>query len=324
LKDMTQESKGSQDIQLDSILEDAYTAIREDELDNAIELLEKGLSIDFENTEVVSALKYVNFWRERERVFSAINSVFEKGEYLLNQWKVFNDFCDRIGRESERCLNSLRQYVFSKALHLFESLLDESGNSDGELMLRIGRCYKGKGEYDKALECLSSAARERQEDPEILAELADCYALVNEENSAKVFFREAFFIAPQKIDITNLESEMIKRLVDKVKEMGYQHPVLEEWIPVYGVLFGIFTVKRELRSIEYGKLKQSIYALERENRENSGDKDIVVPRLINRYFWLIDYYMNVKDGRQEDRKRINEILLKLKELNAAVYHQYAR
>ncbi len=324
MKDMTQEGTESQDNQLDSVLETSYRAIREEKLDKSIELLEKGLSIDYENDEVMAALKYVNFWKERDKALFSISSSVEQGEYLLNQWKIFNKFSKRTGKPAERCIHALQQYVFTRALKIFESLLDENGNPDGELMLRIGRCFKGKGEYDKALDWLSSAVRERKEDPEVLAELADCYSLINEESSAKVFFREAFFLGPSKIDISNLESEMIHRLAEKVKEIGYESPVLEEWIPVYGVLFGIFTVKRELRSIEYGKLKQSIYALEREIRENTGDKEIIIPRLINRYFWLIDYYMNVKDDRKEDRNRINEVLLKLKELNASIYHQYAR
>jgi tetratricopeptide (TPR) repeat protein len=187
-----------------------------------------------------------------------------------------------------------------------------------ELLLRIGRCYKGIGEYDRALENLKTAGQQRREDPEILAELADCYALVNEVQASKAFFREAFFIGPQQVGIWGLESEMIRRLIAKVRELGFESPVLEEWLPVYGVLFGVFTVKRELRSIEYGKLKQSIYALEREFQDRNENEDVLMPRLINRYFWLIDHYVSTG----EDRGKIDEVLLKLRTLNPAIYQQY--
>ena len=36
---------------------------------------------------------------------------------------------------------------------------------------------------------------------------------------------------------------------------------------LYGVLWGIFNIKRELRSQEVGKLRQDIYALENEQKE---------------------------------------------------------
>jgi hypothetical protein len=94
--------------------------------------------------------------------------------------------------------------------------------------------------------------------------------------------------------------------------------VLNEWIPVYGVLFDVLNVKRELRSIEFGRLKQSIYELERELREGTGNPDIIRPRLINRYFWLIDHYVAVKEAQG----KIDEVLLKIRSVDTNVYHQY--
>jgi hypothetical protein len=100
--------------------------------------------------------------------------------------------------------------------------------------------------------------------------------------------------------------------------MGHKSPELEEWIPVYGVLFGIFTVKRELRAIELGKLKQSIFSLENEVRERPEEAPLLIPRLINRYFWLIDHYVNAG----EEKQRIDETLLKIKVLDPTVYERY--
>jgi hypothetical protein len=77
-------------------------------------------------------------------------------------------------------------------------------------------------------------------------------------------------------------------------------------------------VKRELKAVEVGKLRQSIYQLENESKEGSEDRAAIAPRLINRYFWLVDHYIAVK----EDRAKIEEVLLKVRLLDQSVYKQY--
>jgi tetratricopeptide (TPR) repeat protein len=193
----------------------------------------------------------------------------------------------------------------------------EAGGADPDLFFRIGRCFKGKGDYEHAVEYLEAANSGRRDDPEIVAELADCYALVNEVRASKAFFREAFFIDPQRIDVKVLDSLLIRRLVERLKTMGYASPQLEEWIPVYGVVFGVFNVKRELKSLEYGRLRQSIFALENQLEEETERRPMLAPRLINRYFWLIDHYMH----SGEEREKIEEVLMKIKKIDASVYEQ---
>ncbi len=312
------EVTGSKDEKIEQLIGQSYAFCKEGDFPAAIGVLEEALAIDFDHVEVVAALKCANFWKEREVGYSAAADGFEKGEYLFAQWKSFSSFLERIGPVSEQCLYALRQFVFSRALQHFMKLYEEQGARDSDLLLRIGTCLKRKGDYENALRFLETAAKQRKEDPEVLAELADCYAMINEERAAKAFFREAFFLSSGTVDLPSLESEMIRRLVRKVREMGYSSPQLEEWIPVYGVIYGVFSVKRELRSIEYGKLKQAIYTMENELMEGKERSPAIVPRLLNRYFWLIDHYM----ATREDRSRINEVLAKIKQLDASIYQQY--
>ena len=302
-----------------ALLQRAYDLLKQKDIVGADETLEKALSIDFENPEVVYALKCINFWKERGSRLQGIQTGFERGEYLLAQWKSFQGFLNKLGAIYEQCIYAVRQYVFSCALDAYRSMLVDSPNQyDAELLLRIGKCFKGKGDYLEAIKNFESAAQLKRDDPEILAELGDCYALVNEMRPAKAFFREAFFLNPQKIDIDALESEMMRRLVAKLRGIGLVSPELEEWLPVYGVLYGVFTIKRELRPIEIGKLKQSIYQLEKEIKEPGSDARSLSPRLVNRYFWLIDHYIVTK----EDKSKIDEVLLKIKLLDSSVYKQY--
>ena len=106
-----------------------------------------------------------------------------------------------------------------------------------------------------------------------------------------------------------------------INEQQYKEEVLKEWIPVYGVLYGVLSIKRELRAFEVGKLKQAVFSLENELKESGSNQDILIPRLINHYFWLVDYYVNSND---DDRARtsINEILLKIKLLNPKIHEMY--
>lgn len=307
------------DTTVEGLLQKAYDSLKASELRAASAFLEEALRIDYEHPEVVYAMKCVNWWGERIRRTEGIRDAFERGEYLLSNWKAFIVFLERIGRSFDRCIYAIRLCVFSTALACFHGMVAEGADhQDAELLFRVGLCYKGIGNFDRALQYLEEAARLKREEAEILAELADVYAMVNEPRSAKALFREALFANPQKVDVRMLDSEMIRLLYDRVAALGYKSPELEEWIPVYGVLFGVLTVKRELRAIELGKLKQSIFSLENEIRDRPNEARQLVPRLINKYFWLIDHYVNAG----EEKSRIDETLLKIKVLDPAVYERY--
>ena len=62
----------------------------------------------------------------------------------------------------------------------------------------------------------------------------------------------------------------------------------------------------------------AVFALENELKESDKEPELLVSRLINRYFWLIDHYMTTNG----DRARINEILLKIKLLDGSIYDMY--
>jgi tetratricopeptide (TPR) repeat protein len=195
---------------------------------------------------------------------------------------------------------------------------DGVNQHDPGLLLQVGRCYKGVGNYDLAIKYLEQAVRFKREDGETLSELADVNALLEETRAAKVMFREAFFLDPQGIDLRSMESEMIKRLRDRVRDLGYEGQELAEWIPIYGYIWGVFSVKRVLKPTELGRLKQSIFSLENEIRNHPDTSKLLKPRLINRYFWLIDHYEHVR----EDSSFIEETMLKIKVIDPAFYKRY--
>ena len=59
--------------------------------------------------------------------------------------------------------------------------------------------------------------------------------------------------------------------------------------------------------------------MENEIQVSQDDKRaLLVPRLINKYFWQIDHYVATND----DREKIQETLRKIKLLDEEVYRKY--
>lgn len=301
-------------------LSHVYELLKSGELEQANQGLSGLLQRDLENDEVIYALTGVNFWVDKLKKARSATTEFERGEYMVSQWKPFTLYIQKLGTEREPVLYALKQCVFTIALSFYHSLYREDGTSrDAELCRKTGLCYKALGDYDRALHLLEQAKDNDKDSPAIMAELADCYALCGEARMAKVLFREAFFQGASRVELHFLESDIIRRLHSQVQALGYSGPEQAEWIPVYGLLYGVLNVKRELRALEFGKLKQAIYALENEIKEAASEACLILtPRLINHYFWLIDHYINVND----DKARINEVLLKIKLLDTDVYNRY--
>jgi tetratricopeptide (TPR) repeat protein len=311
------------------LIQKAYNSLKASDSEGAKTALQEALRIDYEDPELEFAMKCIKWWEDRLGEPPGLQPgrdkrerSYDRGEFILSQWKNFYSFLDRTGGQEhyDNCLYAVKRFVFSKALASFENILGEGENQyDPELLLMVGRCYKGVGSYETALRYLEQAARFKREDGETLSELADVNALMEEPRAAKALFREAFFIDPQGIELRNMESGLILRLADQVRERGYTGAELLEWMPVYGSRYGVFSVKRELKLAELGKLKQTIFSMENELRTAS-DKRLLAPRLINRYLWLIDHYEN-EDG---DPSVIEQIMLKIKLVSSDLYDELFR
>ncbi len=302
---------------ISEILNTVIGKLKSGDFEESVVLLEKALSMDFEYPGVSSSLKSTKFWKDRKDKYENLPDITSRGEYLLNQWETYTIFSFNMMDIPEDVDFSIKSWVFSNALSDFKKLLDETNRYDTSLLLKLGKCYKGIGNYDNAIAILEEANRIDILNPEIIAELADCYALIDEVKMSKVFFREAFFADPQAVHITTMESSLIKKLVRKLSDMGMQLNEIKEWLPVYGNIWGVFNIKRELKPLELGKLKQSIYSYEK-SIENGDEEPSVIPRLINRYFWLIDHYISTS----EEQNKIDEILQKIRELNSSIFEEY--
>ncbi|MBQ0050506.1 MAG: tetratricopeptide repeat protein [Treponema sp.] len=311
-------------IQPEEELKKAYLMLEEGKTSQAMhfltEILSEAMVYDYDGTEINFALWCCSYWDDFIKSLGRMDH-YEQGESLIARWKAFRIDYDRQKKSFPKVVGALQKGIFTLALDAYESLSDEQNmQQKAEINRKLGLCCKKLGKYEAALEHLTEANQYTPSSAAVLAEMADCFALCGEEKKAKVLFREAFFIDAQKIELSFLDSELIGCLVRQVKEKGFTGAELQEWIPVYGVLYGVFNVKRELRTHEVTRLRGEIYAKENDLKDPANDAGIITPKLINMYFWLIDYYVRAGDSGT----KINEYLLQIRVHNENIYRMYTR
>lgn len=305
-------------IQTENGIKEALTYLESGNPEKAHMIIAPLFESDLESKELVYTTQVCTFWTGTIRNLSNMADPFERAESLLNEWKLFGPHMTKFG-EYLPAFYAIQKGVFSLALENYIKLFDQPATKlKSDIYRKAGMCYKKLGSFENATRCLSDANNLNPLQAPILAELADCFSLCGDDKKAKVMFREAFFIGPEQIDTDFLDSGLIKSLISKLSEKGYHGRILNEWIPVYGVLWGVFNIKREMKSQEIAKLKQDIYSMEMERKNPSCDDEILIPRLLKSYFWLIDQYVlkNVMDTQT------NEILLKIKILDSNIYDLY--
>ena len=297
----------------------AYECFKLGEPGKAKTLIEEELHRTLDNKEVIFSLKCANYWTGVFERISSISEGFYIGELLLSEWKNFLKFVAGQDTLYPQVIYAIKHGVFSTAIENYQSVINQKErNLKADILSRLGICNKALGNYENAIRFFHDANSINNNCSPIIAELADCYALCGEEKTAKVLFREAFFINPQEIEDTFLESKLFLTLQEHTQDKGFTGSVLKEWIPVYGVLFGVFNIKRELRALEAGKLRQAVFALENEIKNPNAQIDLLTPKLINHYFWLIDHYL----ATASERTKINELLVKIRLLDQDVYDLY--
>lgn len=304
--------------QSEEALAEAYVLLGAGDPAGARRVLADALLYDLENREALFAVRCCSFWSDFTGVSEAEGG-FARGEALVTHWKSFAR--DIACREDavERAVYATQKGVFARALACYDEVAGKgNAQQQAETLRKIGLCHKKLGNYADAFSYLSEANQLLPLTAPILAEMADCYALCGEEKNARLLFREAFFRDAQAVDLDFLDSELICCLIRQVRDKGYADAALHEWIPVYGVVYGVFTAKRKLKASEVGSLKQDIYAKENERCDPSSDLSVLTPRLLNLYFWLIDHYLQTEGGRN----RTGEILLKIKMVDRNIHDLY--
>jgi len=313
---------GTGNAKTEAFIKTALSHLHEGNAAEAVRALENALRLDDEDAGTLYTLTCVNWCLEKTAAIRENDSPYDKAWYLSNQWEYYCRFLEKLPQTAAfpRSAAAAGQYLNSEALKFFNEVEQTGGlRHDPPLLLRTGVCYKRAGDYDTALEYIKKALSFMESGGEATAEYADVHALMGDERTAKLFFREAFFLDPEHIALYSLEARFIVSLIENIKALGVDRH-LNEWLPVYGTLLGVFTVKRELKPAEAGKLKQSVFNLETELRGGTEDPARVIPLLLNKYLWLLDYY----EITGAESALSAEVLMKIRLTAPAIYDRYIR
>ncbi len=98
-----------------ALLSNAYESLRSVDLPGATTFLDRALDLDFEDSEVLWSLKCRNFWAERAERIEGTNNLFERGEYIVAQWKRFVSFASKLEGDFERGFYAYKRFAFSLA-----------------------------------------------------------------------------------------------------------------------------------------------------------------------------------------------------------------
>ena len=296
----------------------AYRLFEKGDFADARRLFELAHALDYEDIEIRTGLRASGFWELRMRELELISDLGSRGDYLRRQWLVFErEYAAGFEHPFSEGRSKIRLWVHGEALECYEKQAFDT--NDPECMFQAARCLKALGRFEDAIRSIERALKTvGRFEARLIADMADAYAFIGETRSAKVLMREAMFLDASAVELDELKAPMFRRLVQRLEsDIPAQRPDFAYWLPVYGSLWGVLNVKRELKPVEYGKLKQMIHAMKSEITD--GDEDgTLTPRLINGYLRLIDHYQSAG----ADRRAIEEVLMNIKLLSPLIYEKY--
>ncbi len=290
--------------------------LSEGSFEEAIPLFEELIKFDHNNFIATTGLKCCRYWQGRFNTLQVKkDTALAKAIWLDQEWKRFCLFLGGQKNIQMEVYDKIMAFTYQVALDYLKVYISEAKVVDLSTIRLIGFFYKKLGDYRNAIMSFENVLRRDRQNSEVFAQLADCYAQLDEVRYAKVLFREAFFICPSAIEIQSLESNLIKDLIADLRVYKIPEEELSYWIPVYGRVLNVFDIRRELTPIEVGKIEKEIFHLEREADKDSSDQQIKA-RLVNYYLWLYDY--NLTKGASANS--LFDVEDKLKNSSLTIYN----
>lgn len=302
---------------------DLYEAFRTGDFKKVQQLAAERQSEDPDEGEWAIALRSATYWVNQLSPLEDLPSPWDKVQYLFREYAKFtHGYLPRLGIRETPLLFPLRYFLFHElSLNLLSSpsLVPQDRAMERQINMAVVRCHKLSGDYRKALILLErDFADSDVDDSEVLAEYGDCLDMISQGEKARLLFRDAFYGSPKAIGLDYLLSPVIQAIRWRVLQEEHVRDQLAEWIPVYGVLMGFFTVRRRLNPHEVSRLKQEITNLKLEYTQHHDSNRDTLPRLLYRYFILFDHY---RDSREE-RSKCDEILLSIKMIHPKIYEMF--
>lgn len=294
---------------------EAFSMIEEGNFRKASDLLNRLLTQEPSYPGLAAGYRTARFWENRQGELEKKQDGKEKADFLMKQWVVFEKYAAEKEIEKARAYEAVMKYVFFHAAehyrHAFQNLEDAGGDFD--LLLNLGDCFLRLQEYRKTIDTLEYARNSYKSSARLLAILAEAWYHQDDIPRSLLYFKEAFFIEPSEIDLNLLSAKPIHEILALMEADGREFHDRREWIPIYGYVHDIFFVRAKLNRHQVEHIGNEIYNLElnfqKLNKEQRASTN-VLPRLINKYLWMMDYYefqnFNM-NNLQEMRQRLISI-----------------
>ncbi len=299
----------------------SFEALRVGDFETAQSIFGAILKSDYSNSVAESGMRFCKHWSGRFVKIVQVNNDLDKAKKLIDEWMEYLKFTEKHKGIHSRVKSCGLYLVFNTALKCLLRYQKDNRTNDNHLVFLTAVCYKMIGDYEKAINGFEQCLEHSKNDANSMAQLADCYASVDEEKKSKLLFREAFFIDPQTINLDIIESAIVSATIEKTKEHNEPLAALRYMIPVYGRIYNILNVCRDMLSIEIGRLEKEIFAAEKIVLAQSVNKNPqLTARLLNCYFWMYDYLMI----RNNDKYKILEIESSIKSVNEKIFDLFIK
>jgi len=300
-----------------------YLLIEDGDFKIAISKLDELLNINPEYPGLIPAFRTAKFWDNRTDYLKKFKEGKETATFLMEEWAKFDEYSHEVDILKSNAYKSAMRFIFLKASHhyriAFQKLEDQTGKFD--LLLNLGDCLLRLEEYKNAIEILEYAKNSFTSNARLLVILAESHFHLDDIPKSLLYFREAFFINPTEIDLSLIKSKPILELIEIISKERPNTPNIKEWIPIYGFLSDIFYVRKNLHRHQIDLIEKEIVKLEvvyqRMNKEQIKESN-ALPRLINKYLWLLDYY----EFQNYNFENLSEIKKRLISLDESIFLPY--
>ena len=304
-------------------INEVYQLIEEGDFPESIKKLDELMNINPDYPGLTDCYRTAKFWANRSSEISGLSGGKQTADFLMREWENYKEYADKNNMvDSSAYTSAMKNIFFNASENYKKAFKDQESTADNfDLLVNLGTCFLILGEYKPSIETLEYARSSNKNDARLNSLLGEAYFHIDEVSRSLLFFKEAFFINPADIDLKVLKSKPILDLVDIVEKSKPGCRDVKEWIPVFGFVEDVFYTRRNINNQQAETIKREIYSLEKNLREmNTGKiaESNIVPRLINKYIWMLDYFR----FQNYNYESITDIKNRLIQLDKDIFEQF--
>lgn len=263
-----------------------------------------------------SGYRICKFWINRQDILERIQFQRHRIKDFIDTWEKYEDFISKYGLRESQAHWSTLIFMHNQLAYLMHHIdeIQVALDHDPGIIRKFGEIFIQLQDWENAIQALESARSLKKDDAATLALLGEAYCQAENFYRGMAMFREAFFLDASSVPLSLIHCPRIREMITEMQEVGIKKEHYVEWMPVFSALYGVFNVKRSLSPHQLEELNRDTIQLE-ETYRNNRDNAVILPRLLNHYLWLLDYY----SVQEEDKLAVGEIVSRLKTLDPRLY-----